>query len=53
MGRDEVLAGVDEVLVGEGKILLRDKKFYLVVDDRSTRSRKNLSRSRIYASAEG
>ena len=44
-GGDEVLAGHGKTLVGQGKIPLADKIIYLAVEDRSTRSRINLSRS--------
>jgi hypothetical protein len=46
-GGDEVLAGHGKTLVGQGKIPLADKIIYLAVDDHSTRSRINLSRSGI------
>ena len=50
-GGDEVLAGHEKTLVGQGKIPLADKIIYLAVDDHSTRSRINLSRSGIYPAA--
>ena len=44
-GGDEAPAGHGKTLVGQGKIPLADKIIYLAVEDRSTRSRINLSRS--------